>query len=282
MELDCPPYIVNVLVFCDHFMRHIMAYVTPDQTAKTVAKFLWKGYILIFRALAKLLSDWGATFESNIIIELCEFMGIWKVRTFPYHPQTNGPTKHWCRWLGNWVRIRKQTGLSICQSWCMLAIPWDQLPQDTAHTIWCLGDDCACLSTYFPTIVSTEKQQCVNHYVAALRAWLHGAFKEAQSQSTSEAERQWWYYNCKANADLVLAKADAYKGRRKVNDLWEEGLYDVECRIAEGISSYLMKNQWTGYSSVLHQNWLLFITPVMGAPLCSGVLWGCRMYGCRM
>ena len=90
MELDWPPHIVNVLVFCDHFTRHVMAYVTPDQMANTVAKFLWQGYILIFRAWTKLLSDWGATFESNIISELCELMGIQKVRTLPYHPQTNG------------------------------------------------------------------------------------------------------------------------------------------------------------------------------------------------
>ena len=67
-----------------------MAFVTPDQTAKTVAKFLWQGYTLIFGALAKLLSDQGANFESNIISELCELMGIWKVRTSPYHPQNNG------------------------------------------------------------------------------------------------------------------------------------------------------------------------------------------------
>ena len=57
MELEQLPHIVNVLVFCDHFTRHVMAYATPDQTAKTVAKFLWQGYILIFRALAKVLRD---------------------------------------------------------------------------------------------------------------------------------------------------------------------------------------------------------------------------------
>ena len=89
-ELDQPPCIVNVLVFCDHFIRHVMVYVTPDQTAKTVARFLWQGYILIFRALAKLLSNWGANFESNIISELCGLIGIWKTRTLPYHPKTNG------------------------------------------------------------------------------------------------------------------------------------------------------------------------------------------------
>ena len=56
MELDQPSNVVSILVFCDNFTKHIMAYMTPDQTAKSVAKFLWQGYILIFGALAKLLS----------------------------------------------------------------------------------------------------------------------------------------------------------------------------------------------------------------------------------
>ena len=41
MELDQPTNVVSVLVFCNHFTKHIMAYMTPNQTAKTVAKFLW-------------------------------------------------------------------------------------------------------------------------------------------------------------------------------------------------------------------------------------------------
>ena len=73
---------------------------TPDQTAKTVAKFLWQGYILILRVLAKFLSDWGANFESNIVKELCDVMGIWKVRNSPYHTQINLSelTKYLCAW----------------------------------------------------------------------------------------------------------------------------------------------------------------------------------------
>ena len=67
-----------------------MVYVTLNQMAYTVAKFLWQGYISIFRAPAKILSDQGTNFVSNIISELCELMGIQKVRTLPYHPQTNG------------------------------------------------------------------------------------------------------------------------------------------------------------------------------------------------
>ena len=31
-------------------MKHVLAYVTPNQTAKTIAKYLYQGYILIFGA----------------------------------------------------------------------------------------------------------------------------------------------------------------------------------------------------------------------------------------
>ena len=89
MELDQPPNVVSILVFCKYFMKHIMANVTPNQTAKTVARFLLQGYTSIFRALVKLLSDWGANFESNIIKELCALMGIWNIWTSPYHAQSN-------------------------------------------------------------------------------------------------------------------------------------------------------------------------------------------------
>ena len=90
MELNQLPRVTNVLVFQDHFMKHVMAYVTPNQTAKTVAKFLYQGYILIFRAPARLLSDQDANFMSSIIDKLCMLLSGKKLWTVPYHPRTNG------------------------------------------------------------------------------------------------------------------------------------------------------------------------------------------------
>ena len=48
---------------------------------------------------------------------------------------------------------------------------------------------CLPVDFYFPTFVSTEKHQCVNHYIADLCQQQHVAFKEVQVQSISEAER---------------------------------------------------------------------------------------------
>ena len=76
LELNRLPKVANVLVFQDHFMKHVMAYVTPDQSTKTVIKFLYQGYILIFGASAMLLSDWGVNFMSSIIDKMCKLLGM--------------------------------------------------------------------------------------------------------------------------------------------------------------------------------------------------------------
>ena len=52
----------------------------------------------------------------------------------------------------------------------------------------------------FPYDEGMEKHQCVDHYVAKLDELLQEAFKEAQVKSMSEAKRQKWYYDRKANA----------------------------------------------------------------------------------
>ena len=59
MELDKPLKVVNVLVMQDHFMRYIIAFVTPDQKARTVAQTLYQGYLSIFGSPKRLLSDQG-------------------------------------------------------------------------------------------------------------------------------------------------------------------------------------------------------------------------------
>ena len=90
LELNRLPRVVNVLVVQYHFMKHIMAYVTPNQTAETDAKYLYQGYISIFRALARILSVWVANFMSSITDEMCNLLDMTKLQTMPYHPQMNG------------------------------------------------------------------------------------------------------------------------------------------------------------------------------------------------
>ena len=90
LELNQSPRVANILVFQDHLTKHVLAYVTPNQTAKTVAKYLYQGYISIFGAPARLLSDRGANFMSSVIDEMCKILGMKKLQTTPYHHRLMG------------------------------------------------------------------------------------------------------------------------------------------------------------------------------------------------
>ena len=87
---------------------------------------------------------------------------------------------------------------------------------------------CLSIDFYFPLIRGTKRHQHVDQYIAELCEQLWEAFKEAQVQSLSENERQKQSNDRKANAislepgDLVLAKANTYRGKRKVKDQWDE------------------------------------------------------------
>ena len=73
----------------------------------------------------------------------------------------------------------------------------------------------------------------VDVYVASVRDRLRSALQEAQAQSTTEACQHKQYYDRKIDAvnlkpgDLVLVKADVWKGKRKVKDRWEEETWEV-------------------------------------------------------
>ena len=142
---------------------------------------------------------------------------------------------------------------------------WPRLPVDFA----------------FPTVGSNEAPmreasvKCVDMYIASVRDRLRTALQEAQAQPTAEACWQKQYYDRKIGAvnlkpgDLVLVKVDAWKGKRKINNRWEEETWEVVHQIAADVLSYEVTNQCR-WSWVLHQNWLLLIMSEIGIPLCMG------------
>ena len=97
----------------------------------------------------------------------------------------------------------------------------------------------------------------VDVYIASVRDRLRSALREAQAQLTAEAHQQKWYYDRKMGAvnlkpgDLVLVKVDAWKGKRKIKDRWDEETWEVSRQIVADVPSYEVMNQH-GRSQVLH------------------------------
>ena len=99
--------------------------------------------------------------------------------------------------------------------------------------------------------------KCVDEYMATVCDQLRAAVWEAQAQSMAEAQWQKQYYDQKIGTmnvklgDLVLVKADAFKGKRKIKDRWEDGICEVVHQIMTDIPSYKVMDQ-CGQSHILH------------------------------
>ena len=91
----------------------------------------------------------------------------------------------------------------------------------------------------FPTVGSSEaptrqaSTRKVDNYIASVRDQLRSTLREAQAQSTAEAYQQKRYYDRKVGTvnlkpgNLVLVKADTWKGKRKIRDRWDEETWEV-------------------------------------------------------
>lgn len=87
------------LTIIDRCTRWPECFPTKDITAETISRTLYEGWISRFGCPKKLTSDQGRQFESQLFNELMTLLGIYKLRTTPYHPQSNGAVERWHRSL---------------------------------------------------------------------------------------------------------------------------------------------------------------------------------------
>ena len=87
------------VVFVDYLTKWPEVFATADQSALTIAKLLGEHVISRHGVPAEVLSDRGASFLSNLMQEVCRLMGIKKVNTTAYHPQTDGLVERYNRTL---------------------------------------------------------------------------------------------------------------------------------------------------------------------------------------
>ena len=84
------PEVKDVLVVEDHFTRYLQAYITKNHTARTTALVLYNEYFSVFGFPRRLMSDQAPEFSGKVIAAFCDLLGVAKICTSPYHPQSNG------------------------------------------------------------------------------------------------------------------------------------------------------------------------------------------------
>ena len=223
------PVIRNVLVLQDHFSKYVVAYVVKDQTARTAAETLRIGYFRLFSAPAYLVSDQGKVFTGHVITHLCELYEVQKLRTSPYHAQTNGQVEHM-----NQTIIRMISKLEEDKKAC-----WSE---HLAELLMAYNATHSAVTRYspyyllfgrrpripvdylFPTLRDSPHQTKMEVSVAAMQKRLKEAFAVVRCLTSEEAAKQCCYYDRKAGAvalqpgDIVMVHTDGFVGKRKVKN----------------------------------------------------------------
>ena len=89
----------HILALMDHFTKWCETFSTADKNASTVAKIFIDRVFSRFGPPVVLHSDQGSNFESTLMHEVCDIMGITKTRTTAYHPQCDGQVERQNRTL---------------------------------------------------------------------------------------------------------------------------------------------------------------------------------------
>ena len=261
--------IENVLVITDHFTRYAQAFLSKTQTALATAKLLWNNFISHYGFPSKIITDQGRNFESELIENLCQLAGVQKLRTSPYHPQTNGQCEPFngtlLNILGTLTPEQKKD--------------WKSHVPAQAHAYNCTRNAATGFSPYYllfgreprlPVDVELGLQRGgqkgfpgESNYVSQLRRRLTIAHKKARHMAQRQQAKHRKLYDMKCRGatldvgDLVLVKQTAWKGRHKIQDRWESGEYQVVGQPSPGVPVYTVKRMSGGKTKVLHRNILL-------------------------
>ena len=226
------------------------------------------------------MSDQASEFTGQVISELCNLLGVTKIRTLPYHPQTNGTFKRvhqtlrrmiakmdlekrakWPSHLGP-ILITYNATRSLITGYSPYSLMFGHQPRLPVNLL-------------FPTVRQDENSLTTDEYVTSLYDKLKLALASARDTALLEAQRQKRLYDCKARAvelhlgDKVLVKLDAFRGQRwKLKNRWGDALYTVVKCVADGIPAYEVENDTNKKRQVLHwARLLLWLAEPEGEPL---------------
>jgi hypothetical protein len=88
------------IVFTDLFTKYAEIFVIAKMDAETIAEIYIKEIICRYGTLTKLLSDRGRNFIGDIFTRVCKCLGVNKLKTSSFYPQTNRFTEYFNKTLG--------------------------------------------------------------------------------------------------------------------------------------------------------------------------------------
>lgn len=93
----------------DYLTKWPEAFAIPDQKAETIARLFVDHIVCQHGIPEELLSDRGTNFMSSLMLDVCNLLGVKKLNTSGYHPQTDGLVEKFNSTLINMILKSSET-----------------------------------------------------------------------------------------------------------------------------------------------------------------------------
>jgi hypothetical protein len=93
-----------LLIAMNYFTKCPEAYAIPNQEVSTIAEALVTNFFCRFGIPRELQSDQCRNFESHLLQEVLQLLGVSKTRTTPLHPQSDGMAKRYIKTIEEHLR----------------------------------------------------------------------------------------------------------------------------------------------------------------------------------
>ena len=237
----------KILVVTDNFSWFVQAYKVKDKRAITIAKCLYDNYFRHYGFPQRLLSHQGTELCNAILNEMCIYLNIKKLRTSPYHPQTNGAVEHVHQTL-EWMitKLDNKRRRKWPEHLSSITHAYNSTrSQITGYAPYFLMMGCRLrlpIDLLFSTAQTLPGTKGVNEYIKALYGWLREAIELARISADQEAAWHKRLYVLRAGVaelcrgDKVLVWLDTYQGAcRKLKNRCGSMLHTVVGRIADDV-----------------------------------------------
>ena len=247
-----------------------------------MAKTLWDKFIVHYGLPKKILMDQGQNFESQLVADFCELMGVQKIWTSPYHLQTNGQCERFNSTLINMLGTLPKEKKSEWENHVGTLVhayncTWNSAMGFSPYYLMFGRQSCLLVDVALGLAPHTIKEPDTTKFVQKLREQTKWAHEKAEAFQAKEAQRHKCNYDRKSRAaalevgDTVLICVTAFKGHHKMQDRWENREYVVETWPYPNLPVYVVcPRDGEGCSQTLHRNYLLPINSNMGQDEADG------------
>ena len=194
-----------ILVATDVYTKWTHAMAMKDQSAQSVADAFMIEFISYLGAPARVLTDQGRQFESQLFGELCRLLDIEKVRSCPYNPRNNGQVERFNATLQQMLKCYVSDNRDdwdehlpyLCMAY--RATPHESTGCSPNMMVFGIENNMPLDVMVGDPPESACASACPSEYVEWLRQTLHEVHQYADEQLASSAKSRKAYYDLKAN-----------------------------------------------------------------------------------